>query len=159
MNIAVGIDPGMDGAIAVLWRGGLVQFHDTPMIKVKGGRVYDVAALAAIFEVFPPAATRVWVEAQQAMPGQGVSSTFKTGYGFGIYIGILGALALPYTVVRAANWKKTMMADMAGKDKGGSIVRALQIDPTLHDHLKRKKDHGRADAYLIARYGLKCRRD
>ena len=36
----------------------------------------------------------VCIEKQQSMPGQGVSSTFSTGYGFGLWIGILDHLVL-----------------------------------------------------------------
>ena len=47
----------------------------------------------------------VFIEQQQAMPRQGVASTFKTGFGYGVYIGILHALGYSYTVVIPRKWK------------------------------------------------------
>ena len=100
----------------------------------------------------------VCIEKQQSMPGQGVSSTFSTGYGFGLWIGILAALGISYTVVRPQTWKREMLRDMAGdtmstgNGKAAARLRAMQLFPSASDQLTRVKDHGRADALLIAEY-------
>jgi len=49
-------------------------------------------------------------------------------------------------------WKKSMMPD-ATKEKDASILRVKQLYPQEAHQFKRKKDHGRADALLIAAYG------
>ena len=85
------------------------------------------------------------------MPGQGVSSTWTTGYGFGVWLGVLAALALPHTRVRPAIWKRAMGL---GKDKEQARLRAIQLFPSAD--LRRKKDHGRAEALLLAWYGWQC---
>jgi len=82
------------------------------------------------------------------MPGQGVRSMFTIGVGHGLFLGILAAVGLPYTRVRPAIWKRTLGL---GKDKEASRLRAQQLYPGAD--LRRKKDHGRAEALLLAWYG------
>jgi hypothetical protein len=87
------------------------------------------------------------------MPKQGVSSTFCTGYGYGLWIGIITALGLPWTAVRANTWKKAMLAGLDKSDKNVSRVAAVRMFPQLAADLSRVSDHGRAEALLIAAYG------
>ena len=151
----IGIDPGLTGAVAVLPEG---LFFDTPTASVKKGgkKVYLVADMVAIFNAyvfdasFPD--THVYIEDVHAMPGQGVSSTFSFGRGYGLWEGIVAALGIPYTLVSPVRWKRAMMDGM-GKEKGASRVRAGQLFPRFVGQLTRVKDHGRADALLIAEYG------
>lgn len=149
----VGIDPGLSGGIAVLPEG---YIQDTPTAVVSGQknrRVYLVAQMVAILkdlQQYGP--LEACIEAQHAMPGQGVVSTGSLMYGFGLWIGILAGLEIPYTIVQPQTWKKTMLAGM-GKDKDASRVRAQQLFPQLTDMLNRKSDHGRAEALLIANWG------
>ena len=66
------------------------------------------------------------------MPGQGVRSTFTTGYGYGVWVGIMGALQMPYTPIRPAVWKK---AFSLGKDKEASRHRAMQLFPARQERM------------------------
>ena len=96
--------------------------------------------------------SHVVIEESQAMPGQGTRSMFTTGYGMGIWVGILATLELPYTSVRPSVWKRSLAL---GKDKEASRLRAMQLFPGAD--LRRKKDHGRAEALLLAYYGCRQR--
>jgi hypothetical protein len=51
---------------------------------------------------------QVLLEESQAMPQQGTRSMFVTGVGFGLWLGILAAVQLPYTRIRPAVWKKAL---------------------------------------------------
>ena len=42
------------------------------------------------------------------MPGQGTRSMLTIGFGYGLWLGILATLRLPYTTVRPAVWKRSM---------------------------------------------------
>lgn len=155
--IYAGIDPGLSGAVAIMYSTHVVFFDaPTTLVNAKSSRrTYEPALMANIikglYEDYRKKDIHVAVERQQAMPKQGVSSTFSTGYGFGLWVGILASLGVPYTVVEPRAWKKWAMSGM-GKDKGASIIRASQLYPKSVDDLKRKKDHNRADALLIADY-------
>ena len=85
------------------------------------------------------------------MPGQGTRSMFTIGYGYGLWIGVLATLQIPYTNVRPGIWKRALTL---GKDKEASRLRAMQLYPGAD--LRLKKHHGRAEALLLAAYGLRA---
>lgn len=153
----IGIDPGKTGGIATLQiLDGKVSLTlgDTPVIKgAKASKdEYDVLAMAQILKRNQNANPHVFIEKVGAMPGQGVTSMFSFGKGFGLWLGMLGALDLPYTLVTPQRWKKTMLSDMTD-DKAASRIRAMQLFPFAADSFRLVKDHNKAEAALIAEYG------
>jgi len=145
----IGIDPGLDGAIAVIGDGGITLL-DTPTVSNGKKRDMDLYAIARLLTALADGNdTMAAIEAVHSMPGQGVSSTFSFGKGFGMWLGILAALSVPHQAVAPQTWKKVMLAD-GGKEKDASRVKAMQLYPQIADQLSRKKDHGRADALLMA---------
>ncbi len=150
----IGIDPGLSGAVAVLADDGvLVSVHDTPVLTLRTSRgtkqEYDLAGMAALLRPYTGPGAQVLIEESQAMPGQGTRSMFTIGVGFGAWLGILAALQLPYTRVRPQVWKRALGL---GPDKEQCRLRAMQLFPGAD--LRRKKDHGRAEALLLAWYGM-----
>ena len=127
--------------------------HDTPTLTLRVARgvkqTYDVPGMCALLGPYAGAGLHVVIEASQAMPGQGVRSMFSTGYGYGLWLGILAALQVPYTPVRPAVWKQALRL---GKDKEQVRLRAQQLFPAAD--LRRKKDHGWAEALLLTYWGL-----
>jgi crossover junction endodeoxyribonuclease RuvC len=104
-------------------------------------------------ELPDPKRLLVVIEKVGAMPKQGVASVFTFGYGFGVWIGALAALEIPYQLVTPQAWKKLLMAGEP-KEKDASRVVARRMWPSqTEESLSRKKDHGRADAALLAEYG------
>jgi crossover junction endodeoxyribonuclease RuvC len=90
------------------------------------------------------------------MPKQGVSSSFKFGMSFGKALGILETLQVPYDLVTPHKWQKEVFDSASKQDtKAMALDRARRLFPELTGSLRRKKDHNRADALLIAEY---CRR-
>jgi len=145
-----GIDPGVTGAIAFLNDDlSLIEVLDMPTMLLTGKKQQvNAAALANILRDWGNGAT-AYLERVSAMPGQGVASMFNFGMGFGIIKGVLGALQIPMVLVSPVTWKKR--AGLQGKEKDASRTLAQQLYPAAP--LGRKKDIGRADAILIARYG------
>ena len=157
----IGIDPGITGAVAIIATSpdGLsrIEFADTPAELEKHGRKeklsYRPIEMANILRRYSSSVMTVhaWIEQVGAMPGQGVTSMFGFGKGFGIWIGILSAFKIPHTFVTPQKWKKEMMSGMADKD--AARARLQQLYPSAAEELKLKKHIGRADAGLIAEYG------
>jgi len=151
--MALGIDPGFSGALAWLDLGGDLRIEDVPTLagerNGKTKRDMDIAALVELVERHRPAFAVV--ERVGAMPGQGTSSMFAFGKGFGSILGVLAALRVPVELVTPATWKQTL-AVPAGKD--GARLRASQLLPAQCGHLRRAKDDGRAEAAMLAWYGL-----
>lgn len=158
MNTSIiGIDPGLDGA-CVLLAGGDPLFFDTPTLNVGKGkvvrRVYAEQQMAAKVRSIRReyAELTAILEQVHSMPGQGVRSMFTMGTGYGLWLGILSALEIPFQVVTPQRWKGMLM-DGQGKEKDASRARAMQLFPSASEWLSRKKDVDRADALLIAEYG------
>jgi hypothetical protein len=80
---------------------------------------------------------------------------FKIGYGYGIWLGLLGALCLPYTVVSPITWQKEMYLGASGEGKERSILVAQRLFPNM---TVKKSQSGRADALLIMEYGSRLNR-
>ncbi|MDR1514193.1 MAG: hypothetical protein LBS45_00735 [Synergistaceae bacterium] len=155
MQVSIGIDPGARGAIAAINAQTLevIEVADTPTIE----KMYDISEMAAVIRhmsLFGVAV--VTLEQSQAMPGQGVTSTFSTGRGFGIWEGVLGALDVPYRVVRPHVWTKKVLAGVPGEGKERSIRFAMRMFPgcELTPKGSRKPRDGRADALSLAYYGI-----
>ena len=151
MKIA-GIDPGQSGAVAVI-EDGAVFLYDTPVECVRKGNYakakYLPSAMADIFR--NENIDHIFIESVGSRPGQGVASMFGFGKGYGLWIGIIAALEIPYTLVTPQAWKKAIMQGISDKDAARG--KAMQLYPAKSKELSRKKDIGRADALLIAEYG------
>ena len=134
----LGIDPGITGAIALIHDDGQIV-EDWPGDEV--GAADIVRAWSVTYKIRLAAIERV-----NAMPGQGVSSTFKFGANFGAWKGILAALQIPFRTVRPQEWQKGLVPKCEGKSTSIAVARRLFPNMDLH----RKADHNRADALLIA---------
>ena len=87
------------------------------------------------------------------MPQQGVVSMFKFGTNYGIWQGRLEALGIPFLFVTPQKWQREVFdSAVKGDRKAMSLSLARRIFPDMLEHLKRKKDDGRADALLIAEW-------
>jgi crossover junction endodeoxyribonuclease RuvC len=149
----IGIDPGLDGAIAFLdSAGGIVSIKDMPTVTVMRGkkqkRELDLYNLAALLRRIGD--RQATVERVGAMPGQGVTSMFSFGQTYGGILGVLAALGIAVSHVQPAVWRKTMCV-RGGKD--ASRLRASELWPDAVGLWPLKKHDGRAEAVLIAAYG------
>ena len=150
----LGIDIGLDGAIALIENGDLLEVHDMPTVTLernnKSKRMVNAAELARLIRQSAPGCA--YLERLNAMPGQGVTSMFSMGQSLGVVLGILAALDIPTTTIPPRTWQKALDVP-AGKD--GSRYRAAQLFPSHADKFARVKDDGRSDATLIAAYGAR----
>jgi crossover junction endodeoxyribonuclease RuvC len=155
----IGIDPGLAGAIAILNpQGQLVSLHDCPTFllpfkkaqETKERKVLDIGRACSILREYQQSSIAL-IERVSAMPKQGVTSSFRFGEGYGIYQGIVAALSIPLIPVEPQVWKKA--AGLLKAAKADSLKKAQELWPNAG--LKLKKHEGKAEALLIAEYGLK----
>ena len=154
--LILGIDPGLSGALAFLdTTTDAAVIMDMPTVEVvRNGKTKREVSAALIADlVAGKGVVQAFVERVSAMPGQGVSSMFSFGRSVGVLEGVLAAYEIPMTLVTPQAWMKAMSV-RAGKD--GSRERAMQLFPQYADQFARKKDNGRSDAVLIAKYGASC---
>jgi crossover junction endodeoxyribonuclease RuvC len=136
-----GIDPGGTGGWAILDEGSNVIVSPYTTFPDFAVRVSDYKDIS------------VGLEAVHAMPGQGVSSTFKFGANFGGWEATLQLLKLSYILIPPQRWQKDILGIIP---KGESKPRALAYAQRRWPNLDlRKKDSGIVDALCIALYTRK----
>lgn len=158
--VFIGIDPGKSGAVAAIYpnQNNRVEIFDTPTMEVKSGKskkqVYIETEMASILRSLSIGNDiHVFMEKVNAMPGQGVTSMFSFGYGYGLWRGIVAALGMKITLFTPQEWKKFLMSGY-GKEKSASVYRAQMLFPNVDLFTPRGKAlDGRGDALLIGYYG------
>jgi crossover junction endodeoxyribonuclease RuvC len=159
MKISIGIDPGIYGAIAAVSVSTLevLEIMDMSTITAGGKKVFDITAMASVLRHVGLLGDAVVIlEQAQAMPGQGVSSTFSTGRGAGIWEGVLGTLELPYRTVRSSVWTKRVFTGVSGQGKTRAIQFVMRMFPgteLIPPGCRAPRD-GRADALCLAYFGI-----
>jgi len=150
----IGIDVGLNGAIAMMRGETLTGIVDMPTVSLdrngKTKRQISIPELIAILDEFKP--EEAYCERVFAMSGQGVTSVFSFGRSLGAIEGVLAARLIKTTLVTPQTWQKAMGVS-GGKD--GARARAMELFPWNVDYFKLKKHDGRADAALIACWGLR----
>lgn len=152
----LGVDPGLTGALALLdmpygqHRPPLLILEDMPTAKGGRGAVILEAALAERIRQLRPDVA--FVELVHSMPAQGVASTFTFGLGYGLVRGVLAGLGVPVTLIPPQKWGGLVQLPRCDD---ASRIRACQLFPNAADQLRRVRDHGRADAALIALAGYR----
>jgi Holliday junction resolvasome RuvABC endonuclease subunit len=152
----LGTDPGVHGGLAILEvvdgaAPRLLDAIDIPTVGVAAKERVDVTAVCSFIVKHAP--QHAYVERAQAMPKQGASSGFKYGRAAGAIEAAITCCDVPLTIVEPATWKK--FHGLRGGEKESGRQRALQLFPSAHALLARKRDHGRADAALIALAAIK----
>jgi crossover junction endodeoxyribonuclease RuvC len=148
----LGVDVGLTGACAVIELradGPHVRaVTDMPVVGVGARRRVDAIALQEwLLETSPNHAI---VEASQAFPRQGTASIFRYGRAAGVAEGVIAACGISIEYVSPAVWKR---AFHLSADKEASRALAIGRFPDAHAYFTRKKDHGAAEACLLALYG------
>lgn len=154
MALTIGIDPGVNGGIAVLLDGELLAVDLLPSRARLHGSGMQIDGAALMSWILEHRAGRPYVailEAVASRPGQGVRSVFNFGHCLGTIEGVLSAVGMPYQLITPTTWKKR--AGLTGKDKTASRSLAMQLYPDHAERFKRVKDDGLAEAVLIARFG------
>jgi crossover junction endodeoxyribonuclease RuvC len=145
----IGIDPGLSGAVAILYEDGGYDVWDIPTIMKGTGSVkYEIDAVALYSYIARQKhSTLAALERVNAMPGQSSPSVFSLGDSFGVCRASLAAALIPTTYVTPQSWKNYFKIS---KEKEEARALAVKLYPKSELHLKKHID--RAEALLIATY-------
>lgn len=149
----MGIDPGLDGAIVFL-KDKEVHAFDMPTLtyELKSGkdrREINIGRLSKILKLYP--CDLCFMEALHGRPGSGLTE-FTLGQAYGMTKAALALNGIAYKLASPPAWKKHH--GLINKDKEASRRRASELFPGSKKLFSRKKDADRAEAVLIALYGL-----
>lgn len=168
MSILIGVDPGLEGAIAVNHlKQGKFEIYDMPTIKTHVGankaggkterRALDETEVLALFRLYADlGAEWCFIEQVGGIRGQSASAAFNFGRGYQTIIMSARVAGMRLEPVHSAIWKRVMRAP---RDKDQSITRASELMPhQAHlwgDKAKGSKSQksGRAEAGMLALYG------
>lgn len=180
VKIFLGCDPGLTGAVAALDSSGrYMGFFDLPTVeketkskgktkaKVKrqidGLELYnqllslcdlDVSEVVMVLE----AQTSMARTKKNKKTGKieevknGVSSLMSLGHTYGMLEAAIQISGIKYTKVHPKTWKK--FYNIPGGDDGKKYALTVARMMFRDAPLKRVKDHNRAEALLLARYGF-----
>ena len=167
----LGIDPGLSGALAVVGDAGVVEVVDLPVVEAVVNRrtrrqhapALAVDLLRRIQQEFQP--TVCAIELAQVIPSRrrpaetleqyakrahsGSAANFSKGAGYYTYLTACAAVGLAVAPISPQRWKR---AYGLAHDKDASRKAALERFPAAVHWLRRKMDHDRAEAMLLAEF-------
>jgi hypothetical protein len=150
MRFVCGIDPGVDGAAAFVdTDSATAQVVDLP----QGPHGTDPVALQELLtDVW--GVRSVWVEDNRANGRNGSLANFSMGRSMGLIIATVMTAGIVLHRIKPVEWQRGVgLSNVpAAKRKEASRMRALELFPDCREQLKRKRDHNRAEALLIASY-------
>jgi hypothetical protein len=168
--IVIGIDPGLTGACAILDHTGVRALFDLPTMPIPGvgerslvQRKIDGYALCKLLLQHCPAreaVTQVLIEAVGTMGGRdnAVQTQGSLLRSLGAIETVAECLKFPVQPVHTQSWKRYYgLLDSslkANERKAVAMQKARALYPDRPE-LARAKDHNRAEALLIAHYGVR----
>ena len=150
-----GIDTGVTGAMALIdIVTGEYKVFDIPnyteVINNKRKKSVDARMLYLLLQEYKDEINFIIVEKVHSSPQQGVASSFAFGQSYGTVQGCVASVPSDGMFVIPKVWKKHF--GLIGRDKSASLELARYYWGDEHLHLA--KHHNRADALLIAQYGV-----
>lgn len=177
-KLYLGIDPGITGAIAMLWcerdvitdilceKVRVVVSNNKKWIDERWA--WDMCNTAknygdcdyntlALLEKAQPMARKVIRDGKEVKLREGGVSLGVYMATFGFWRGALSASEIPYMIIPPASWKRILVG--TNKSKGASIEVAQRMFPKIS--LKptercRNPDHNMAEALLLAEFARRC---
>ena len=165
--IFIGVDPGLTGALAFIDSAtGAAAIEDIPTVALTGKglvqRRIDGQALAQVVRRHMPAdeTCTVVCEAVHAMGGNSMQTMGSLLRSLGAIEAVFDVLRHPAAMVTPQTWQRLYgLAGKKAKREPGTVPEAIRIARELYPDaaqlLQRVKDHNRAEALLIAHYGLR----
>jgi len=141
-----GIDPGLDGALAIqeaAHRPPLVL--PMPVVKADGRRVYDIDRLVTLIQAYRDEPQVAVIEEPRVWPALGIKSAYGLGYSCGLLYGIFRGHRVKVVLVRPAEWTRMLKV---GKGKPEHIKLAQELFPSVP-----VRTADQADALLLLEYG------
>jgi crossover junction endodeoxyribonuclease RuvC len=152
MTIHCGIDPGVTGGFAFLDTvKSTLWVYDTPSLTIStGGKEKTRVNIDGVVELLlhhdPDDAL---VEKVHSTPNDGHVGAFVFGKATGLVIGAIAGIGITFDEVTPGKWKKDLRVPA---DKAEAMNVASRLFPHCKSRWSLKKNHGRAEAALIALY-------
>lgn len=159
-TLHMGIDPGKDGAWAIAYPDGRIEYH----VFSKIGDEVDISDLNRRLREIHPRVMHCVIEDVHSIFGASAKANFQFGRIVGVLETLLVCNSIPFTKVAPKAWQKVMHEGVAKMTKAGktstdtkamSLVAVKRIYPTptfLATERSKVPHDGIVDAVLMARY-------
>ena len=150
MTWILAIDPGLTGAFALYDPAypERVSVYDMP--TVNGG--VDVHEVRRMLTHYEPG--RAYLEQVGPMPRDGVRQAWRFSGAYHAAKTVIELCLIPYVLIPPGTWKKALHLKGGMEGKGAGRAMAMRLFPHNAEMFTRVKDHGRADAALLAYYAV-----
>lgn len=153
-DIYIGCDPGKKGYMC-LYDASYNVYKHYPLFD---GRRLNPVMLAELEQLSKTYDIMAVVEQVHSMPHQGVASTFSFGTNYGMILGALEALGIPYSTATPGRWQKFICeaVDKAANTKQMHYNAARRLFPNMDFRRSsrcRVYDDNKVDSTLICEYG------
>jgi hypothetical protein len=145
--IILAIDPGITGALA--FYDTVSQDLDVVDMPILDGDV-NPHEIGAYIKTFLPGIAII--EHVHPHPNEGVSSVWRFAAAFTTARVAVQLLNIPMLLVSPAKWKRRLGIRGGALGKEEARRKAIETFPIFAHRFSRKKDHGRAEAALLAVY-------
>ena len=152
IEVWLGIDPGITGGLGFIFSDS-AECDDIPTRVWRDREQVDVFALYQRIVPFRDRGAAV-LERAQPMPRDGSAGSFRYGETYGGIKAALRLSGIPFFEVAANQWRPKLVGRGTSKDDARTL--AVSLFPALAPRLTRKKDHGRAEALLLAEFGRRA---
>ena len=166
--IILGIDPGLKGAFCLIKDEKVLEIFPMPIKAARKGSVINLVSIKAWLDIihkkYP--IDFVVIEKQIVVSRQGLSSSGKTMYQFGLLVGLCTGLDIDVKIVTAIKWQKIIFPkvdqdNMKSYNYGDTKIKSIAFVEQNYNSSylyttprQRKPSDGIADAICIARAGL-----
>jgi crossover junction endodeoxyribonuclease RuvC len=152
----LGFDPGKKGYMC-LYNAGYSGYKHYPLFDGNRLNREMLDTIEKLAETYTMIAV---VEQVHSMPHQGVASTFSFGINYGMILGALEAIGIPYSTVTPGKWQKFICeaVDKASNPKQMHYNAARRLFPNMdfrRSERCRIYDDNKVDATLICEYGVR----
>jgi hypothetical protein len=155
-DIYLGIDPGKKGFVCI-YDASYSGYKHYPLFD--GNRLNR--DMLEVLEKLSKTYTMIAVVEQvHSMPHQGVASTFSFGTNYGMILGALEAIGIPYVTCTPGKWQKFICeaVDKASNPKLMHYNAARRLFPNM-DFRRSERckmwDDNKVDSTLICEYGIR----
>lgn len=163
--LIMGVDPGLNGAICVMDTRDLsiVDMIPMPITRVaskskSSGFIHHIDShkIASEIDAYAPFTAMAIIEEPHAMPGQGLSSTFRFGKFCGQVQGVIAGHYIPTIPANPSVWKSALGLSWS---KDLSFKAAKHYFPKYEWLWPLKKDDGKCEAALLCIYAHRHLKD
>jgi crossover junction endodeoxyribonuclease RuvC len=147
MSLFMGIDPGKAGGVAVVTsEGSIHHIEKMPQTESQISQLFNSLQYDGIQLTI--------IERVHAMPGQGVTSMFTFGQGYGGLRMALHCFEFPFEDVTPQAWMKTLLPRGRNKEESTAVWKNFIIEQAkmLYPRYKTLITKNTADALMIAEY-------